>query len=96
MLKIAPQKVLLEKIIKNGQGQQKVPDIFKDNRGLKIAPEDIESFSRHLEDAFESIAGRYYLSLSKMPKVSVTKNSIHVRLTSIKTSKVWVVFLWLM
>ncbi len=76
---IAPQKVLIEKIIKNGQGQQKSPDIFKDNRGLKIAPEDIESFSRHLEDAFELIAGRYYLSLSKMPKVSITKNSIHVR-----------------
>jgi hypothetical protein len=76
---IQPQKALIDRIVKGSSVAPRKPDIFKDSRGLKIADEDIASFSRHLEEAFEAVAGRYYIALTKMPKVTVTKNSIHVR-----------------
>jgi len=54
-------------------------DIYRDSRGLKLAAEDIESFSRELEKAFESLASRYYLSLTDLPSVQVKGDVISVR-----------------
>ncbi len=54
------------------------PDIFRDNRVLKISKEDISSFSRKLEDAFEMIASQYFISLSDEPRIKVGRDSIKV------------------
>ena len=54
-------------------------DVNQDRRGLRIAPDDIEDFQISLETAFETIADKYYLSLKDMPKITVTKDRIHVR-----------------
>lgn len=54
-------------------------DIYKDNRGLKISKDDLDFFSRKLEDSFDSIAQRYYLQLSDAPKIRVGKDSITVK-----------------
>ncbi|MDR1422233.1 MAG: ATP-binding protein [Coriobacteriales bacterium] len=54
-------------------------DLTRDSRGLKLAPEDVELFSREMEKAFEMIAERYYLSLSDLPSVRVKGDSITVR-----------------
>lgn len=53
-------------------------DIYRDRRGLKVAPEDIEEFSRGLEAAFAPLAERYYLSLRGAPRVRVTRDKVHV------------------
>lgn len=54
-------------------------DALKDRRGLKISKDDIEDFSLTLENAFEALATKYYLQLSDMPHVTVTKDCIRVR-----------------
>ncbi|MCL1879316.1 MAG: ATP-binding protein [Actinomycetia bacterium] len=54
-------------------------NIFRDSRGLKLAPEDIEAFSREMEKAFEGLAERYYLSLTDLPRVQVKGDMITVR-----------------
>ncbi len=54
-------------------------DLSRDSRGLKLAKEDIEEFSRELEQAFELLAQRYYLSLADMPKITVKGDAITVR-----------------
>ncbi len=58
--------------------EKKRADIFKDSRALKIADEDISSFSRRLEDAFDSLASQYFISLTDEPKIKVGKDSIKV------------------
>lgn len=55
-------------------------DIMKDNRGLKIAKGDLDEFSISVENIFAELASKYYLSLKEMPKVTVTRDSIHIRL----------------
>jgi len=54
-------------------------DLSRDNRGLKLAKEDIEEFSRELEQAFELLAQRYYLSLADIPRITVKGDAITVR-----------------
>ena len=53
-------------------------DLAKDRRGLKIARDDIERFSRAVEKDFSDLASRYYLNLSGDPKVRVTRDRITV------------------
>jgi hypothetical protein len=54
-------------------------DIYRDSRGLKLAPEDLESFSREMEKAFELLSQRYYISLTDLPRVQVKGDLITVR-----------------
>ena len=54
-------------------------DIYKDSRGLKIAPDDLARFTHELERAFDTLSGRYYLALSDKPKVRVGKDCISVK-----------------
>lgn len=54
-------------------------DLTKDTRGLKLSKDDIQTFSRALESAFEPLAKQYYLSLTKEPKISVKGDTITVR-----------------
>lgn len=53
-------------------------DLERDRRGLKIARDDMDSFSRALERDFNDLAGRYYLSLSDKPRIRVTRDRITV------------------
>lgn len=63
------------------RSERKAPapiDLSRDRRGLKIAQDDLDEFSRVLERDFESIAARYYLSLSREPRIRVSRDSITV------------------
>ncbi|OUN89181.1 ATP-binding protein [[Collinsella] massiliensis] len=53
-------------------------DLSRDRRGLKIAPDDLGSFSRALERDFGDLAERYYLTLSADPKIRVGRDAITV------------------
>ena len=61
----------------NSPRQQKV-DLSKDRRGLKIAHDDLEQFSRAVERDFSDLASSYYLSLAGTPKIRVTRDRITV------------------
>lgn len=52
---------------------------LKDSRGLKITSEDSDRFARALEQAFEVLSERYYLSLVDLPKIRIKGNTISVR-----------------
>jgi hypothetical protein len=45
-------------------------------KGLKISKGDMDLFARKLEEAFEVISERYYVSLLESPKISVSKSGI--------------------
>lgn len=53
-------------------------DLTRDRRGLKIAADDLDAFSRAVERDFTDLAERYYLTLSSDPKVRVTRDAITV------------------
>lgn len=53
-------------------------DLSRDRRGLKIAHEDLASFSRALERDFGELAERYYIHLAHDPKIRVCKERITV------------------
>jgi len=76
---IEPLRSVLRSVIPEKAKSASTPDLFKDNRGLKLAREDVETFSREMERAFEILAQRYYLSLRDIPKVSVKGDTITVR-----------------
>lgn len=63
------------------RSERKAPapiDLSRDRRGLKIAQDDLDEFSRVLERDFEGLAARYYLSLSREPRIRVSRDSITV------------------
>ncbi|MCL1890580.1 MAG: ATP-binding protein [Coriobacteriia bacterium] len=77
---IEPVKPLLDSVLpRRGNQNAGGIDLAKDARGLKLAREDIESFSRDMERAFEPLAKQYYLSLSEMPKITVKGDCVTVR-----------------
>ena len=53
-------------------------DLTRDRRGLKIAREDLDAFSRTLERDFSSLAERYFLTLAHEPTVRVSRDRITV------------------
>jgi hypothetical protein len=55
---------------------QKDIDLLKDRRGLKMAREDIDEFSRIMEGAFDYIAEKYYVSLVDEPRIRVGSDKI--------------------
>ena len=56
--------------------EKKPADIYKDARGLKIHSADLAAFQVELEQAFDDLAHKYFLSLSDEVKVSVQKDCI--------------------
>lgn len=60
------------------QAEPQEIDLMRDRRGLKIAQEDLDEFSRDLERDFDNLAARYYLSLSQDPRIRVTRDAITV------------------
>jgi hypothetical protein len=54
-------------------------NIYKDRRGLKIAPNDLAAFSLALTAAFDDLAEQYYLHLRGEPRIVVGRDEISVR-----------------
>jgi anti-sigma regulatory factor (Ser/Thr protein kinase) len=75
---IAALPDMLSRARRSRQGEGS-PDIYRDSRGLKLAPEDVEAFSREMEKAFEPLAKRYYLTLTDLPRIHVKGDIITVR-----------------
>jgi hypothetical protein len=61
----------------SGEGGRKV-DLSRERRGLRLAPEDAQEFSRALEDAFDVICERYYLVPRSAPRIRCTPETLHV------------------
>ncbi|MDZ4654531.1 MAG: ATP-binding protein [Coriobacteriia bacterium] len=55
------------------------PDIYRDRRSLHIHHTDLAAFKRELEQAFDLLAERYYLSLRGEPRISIGVDDIRVR-----------------
>lgn len=53
-------------------------DLTRDRRGLKVSQDDSESFARLMERDFDYLAERYYVSLSREPRVHVAHDRITV------------------
>ena len=75
---VAKTPSLLE-MAKGARTRSPAMDLMRDSRGLKLASDDVEAFSREMEKAFEILAERYYLSLKDMPRVTVKGDTITVR-----------------
>ena len=69
---------LLRERGKRGPAAPKSIDLARDRRGLKIASDDLSAFSRALENDFNELASRYYLTLHGDPKVRVSRDRITV------------------
>ena len=83
---IAPLRTLTELMRRRtntGTGEAAI-DIYRDARGLKVAREDIRDFQTRVEQAFDELASKYYLTLSDDVKVQVTKHAISVRIAFMK------------
>lgn len=59
-------------------------DIYRDARGLKIERQDMRDFKAQLEQTFDELASKYYLSLSDDVQVRVMKHAISVRFPFLK------------
>jgi anti-sigma regulatory factor (Ser/Thr protein kinase) len=77
--RIAALAPLLDSVLPRRLSAHVAPDLLRDNRGLKLAEEDLQAFSRDLEKIFEPLAERYYLSLRDVPRVRVKGDRITVR-----------------
>lgn len=55
------------------------PDITRDRRGLKVHATDLAEFRTALEQAFDTIAERYFIQLRGEPRVTVARDEIRVR-----------------
>lgn len=78
---ITPLKSIASRLLREKEpaiGEPAQIDLTRDRRGLKISKEDIASFSRTMERDFADLASRYFLTLSREPKVRVTKDRITV------------------
>ena len=78
---VRPARSVLARLTHRGDARPQRPrevDLERDRRGLRIAPADVEEFSRAMERDFALLAERYYLSLSSDPKVRVGRGKITV------------------
>jgi hypothetical protein len=55
------------------------PSIYRDRRGLKVHAADLAAFGRELEQAFDTLADKYYINLKGEPKIVVGRDEIRVR-----------------
>ena len=79
---IKPQRSVSARLLRERthavRPQDKPVDLERDRRGLKIAREDLQRFSRGMERSFSELADRYYLTLQGDPRVRVTRDRIVV------------------
>ena len=78
---IPAQESVLSRLT-HGRGRVGSPshevDLMRDRRGLKVAPSDLEEFSRLMERDFALLAERYYLTLSGEPRVRASGRRVTV------------------
>lgn len=75
---IRPLPTVLERLASNAKTDPAAIDIYRDTRGLKIAPSDLAQLQSEVERAFESLAEKYYLALGDSVKVTVGRRAITV------------------
>ena len=78
---IAPVTPLLRQLVaqeRSSQPRERDIDLYQDRRGLKLSSDDLSAFSRALEDAFSTLAHRYYIELAEEPIIRVGKDAITV------------------
>ena len=75
---VKPLRPYLTSIMSEIPEPPTVADIFRDSRGLRISPDDLELFSRKLEGAFEELSSRYFVNLLEEPRISVGRDAIRV------------------
>lgn len=78
---VAPLDPLLGVLLKRSEHDRvakSAPDIARDLRGLKIAPEDLDDFSRAMKKAWAVLAESYYLDPGIDPVVRVSRDAVQV------------------
>lgn len=79
---IAPVRSVLARLTRSSVGPAAAAshevDLTRDRRGLRLAPADVDEFSRVMERDFGLLADRYYLSLAGEPRVRVTGSRLTV------------------
>lgn len=55
-----------------------IDDLYRDQRKLKIAPEDLEAFQQAIEQAFQGLAEYYYLERTEELKVRTSSDKLTV------------------
>ena len=83
---IAPLAPLLETLDRVREGElestkkaaRPASSTNRDFRGLKIAPDDVESFSSALKKAYAELAESYYLEADVEPSIRISGDSVHV------------------
>ena len=83
---IAPLAPLLETLDRVHEGEpgsmkkvaKPAASANRDFRGLKISPDDLESFSSALKKAYAELAESYYLEADVEPSIRISGDSVHV------------------
>lgn len=78
---VAPLEPLLGVLLhrtEHGRASKAASDVARDFRGLKIAPEDLDDFSRVMKKAWKVIAESYYLDPDIDPVVKVSHDAVQV------------------
>ncbi len=79
---IPPVRSVLARLTRSSAGPgattTREVDLARDRRGLRLAPADVDEFSRVMERDFGLLADRYYLSLAGEPRVRVTGSRLTV------------------
>lgn len=76
---IAPLEPFLDQLLEHGRDARTTKrevDLYRDRRGLRLSEDDLGSFSRALENAFATLADRYYIDLAEEPIIRVGKDAI--------------------
>lgn len=77
---IKPVRSTLARVSRGGQERRssRKIDLTVDRRGLKLAKDDAEEFSRIMARDFDWLAERYYLELAGQPRVSAGRGKVIV------------------
>ncbi len=77
---IKPVRSVASKILRERtrRPRETTVDLTRDRRGLKIARDDLDEFSRALERDFSILAERYYLTITGEPRIRVSGDAIQV------------------
>lgn len=82
---IAPVEPLINRVRIEGDDESRAPArsakakaAMGDARGLKIAPDDLDAFSRRVARAFSDLARDYYLESEVKPEVRVGKDGVRI------------------
>lgn len=76
---VRPLQSVLSHLLRDGEpSPAREVDLMRDRRGLRLAREDVDEFSRVMERDFALLGERYYLTLASEPRVSVGRGRVTV------------------